>query len=328
MFRALLGFTFFFGIVYGTIIDKVLNTNTPYIAASTQGFGFLRDGTLEVSLEKDIKNGAGQWFLFCTLNEITTLFNFNVDACIAVNNSTCTLSVPFTDSLTISQFIVPAYGVYYTEILNCQKVQFQATLHMVFLNPGQDHLSYGYMPYPSLFIILSFIWGFTILVWCFNWIRFRSQPSRLNRLMTVLPIIKFIYCGIGILYWKTESVIGEVPNNIEYTFIFFIILEEAIFFLILMTIASGWGVSKDHFGSEKFIILGIIVALMGTRILGYFIHQLFFLLSFLAGLIIVVLIFRFVNLNLRALQLQMRENPTPITNDGTLRNPMAEKTKN
>jgi len=183
------------------------------------------------------------------------------------------------------------------------------------------------MPYPSLFIILSFIWGFTILVWCFNWIRFRSQPSRLNRLMTVLPIIKFIYCGIGILYWKTESVIGEVPNNIEYTFIFFIILEEAIFFLILMTIASGWGVSKDHFGSEKFIILGIIVALMGTRILGYFIHQLFFLLSFLAGLIIVVLIFRFVNLNLRALQLQMRENPTPITNDGTLRNPMAEKNK-
>jgi len=143
--------------------------------------------------------------------------------------------------------------------------------------------------------------------------------------MTILPIVKLVYCILGVFYWKTYSMQGIVSDGPEDSFIVFIILEEAVFYAILLLIACGWGLSEDSMKAEKYIIGGVVVALIGTRVLGYLINWLFFLMSFLTYIVIVVMIFRFVNYHLQRLHADLRDNPQPISNDGSLRNPTAEK---
>jgi len=324
--QRLLFFSTLFSLIQCVIIDKVYDTNGKYIAVTgNTGFGYFQGGTLDVSIQKETNNGAEQWLLLCTPTEITNLFNFNADACNVLDNNTCTLSVPFRTNMTITNFVIPEYGVYYLEIFNCDKFQFKAKTNIILLNPDGDNLSFAYIPLPSLFIILLFIWTFVAFVWCFNWIKFRNQMYKLNLLMTIYPIVKLLYSGMAAFYWKTYSVDGDVPNSLDYLFIFFIILEEAVFYVVLLLTACGWGLNKEKLEADKYMILGVLCSLAITRILGYLVHQLFFLLSFLTYIIIIVTIFRFVNTNLRDLHVELRDNPRPI--DPTTRNPTIEQEK-
>jgi len=324
--QRLLFFNILLSLVQCVIIDTVYDTTSKYIAVTgNTGFGFFQGGTLQVSIQKEANNGAEQWFLLCTPTEITNLFNFNADACNVLNNSTCTLSIPFHTNITITDFIIPEYGVYYLELFNCDKFQFKAKAHIILLNPDEDHLSFAYIPLPSLFIILLFIWTFVTFVWCFNWIKFRIHMCKLNLLMTIYPVVKLLYSGMATFYWETYSVDGDVSNSLDYFFIFFIILEEAVLYVVLLLTACGWGLNKEKLEADKYLIMGVLCALAITRILGYLVHQLFFLLSFLTYIIIVVTIFRFVNTNLRDLHIELRDNPRPI--DPTARNPTIEQEK-
>jgi len=130
---------------------------------------------------------------------------------------------------------------------------------------------------------------------------------------------------MAILYWKTYSIEGDVSNSLDYIFIFFIILEEAIFYIVLLLISCGWGLNKQELQADKFMIVAVLFALITTRVLGFLVHQLFFLLSFLTYIIIIVTIFRFVNTNLTDIHMELRDNPRPI--DPTTRNPTTEQEK-
>jgi len=143
--------------------------------------------------------------------------------------------------------------------------------------------------------------------------------------MTIYPVVKLLYSGMATFYWETYSVDGDVSNSLDYFFIFFIILEEAVLYVVLLLTACGWGLNKEKLEADKYLIMGVLCALAITRILGYLVHQLFFLLSFLTYIIIVVTIFRFVNTNLRDLHIELRDNPRPI--DPTARNPTIEQEK-
>jgi len=132
---------------------------------------------------------------------------------------------------------------------------------------------------------------------------------------------------MAIIYWSTNSLQGIVPNYTEYLFVFFIVTQEAVFYTVLLFISCGWGINKEQLDSDKFVIAGVLFALVSTRILGFLVHQLFFLLSFLIYIIIIVLIFRCINNNLRDLYIEMRDNPRPVLGDPTLRNPVVEKEK-
>jgi len=298
------------------------------------GFGFLEGGTLEVKIQKTGSNqiqkkgidGLNQWFLFCSSLQTASLFNYvNIDACTIVDNSSCLIATQFSSSLDIPEYIVHNYGLYYSYILNCDKNQFQAKVHLVLLNPDNENLSFAYIPHPQMFIVLLVLWALVTVLWCCNWMKFRDQSSKLQKVITLFPLSEFLYCGVAIIYWSTSSIHGIVPSFEENIFIFFIILEETIFYIVLMLISCGWGINKDQLNVDKFIIGGVLFSLASTRILGFFVHQLFFLLSFLINIIIVVLIFRFVNGNLRDLYIEMRDNPRPVLGDPTLRNPVAEK---
>jgi len=313
-------FLFSFEAVEGVIIDKVYNINQRYVGITS--FGFLKGGTLDANITSGNRN---VWFLICSTTEMSALFNYNPDVCGVVSNSSCTLALSFTNSLAISQFSAPQYGMYYVELINCDDPSIQATVHMVLLNPDSDHLSFSYIPYPDLFAILCIIWIAFIVVWVSNLVLYRTQPSKVNRMMITLPIIKIVYCSLGIFYWKTYSIDGTISDRIADSFVIFIILQEAIFYAVLMLIACGWGILTDHLKLEKYIIIAVVVGLIGTRALGYFVNWLFILMSFLTYIIIIVMIFRFVNFNLHLLHIQLRDNPPPISNDGSLRNPIAEK---
>jgi len=213
------------------------------------------------------------------------------------------------------------------EIFNCDKIRFQANVNIVLLNPDGENLGFGYIPYPTVFIIMLVIWGLGFLIWTYNWIKYRSLSSKFNKMITLFPLVKIAYSAVSIYYWKTDSMQGEVSDSMEYLFIFWIILEEAVFYIVLMLISIGWGFTQRQFDPDKFVIAGVIVGLIVTRILGYMVHNLFFLLSFLIYIVVIVVIFRFINNNLRDLHNELRDNPRPITTDPSLPNPIAEKEK-
>jgi len=294
----------------GLVIRESFNTNNKDIPV--QGFGFLRDGTIDLYF--DVKTpDKNQWFIGCTQTEYVQLFNFGYDYCSVISNASCTLSVQLSSqNITISKLSITRYGVYYFDLLNCGPNPIQADLFLTLLNPEGEHLGYGYIPLPPMHMILVGVWTLSLAVWCFNWIKNRKQKIKLNQVISVFPVIKIAFAAVAILYWKTLSVNGYVPRSYLLSYGFLYIAAEAIFYAVLMIIATGWGTAKDRFGYSKSIIAGVIIGLVASRLLGFLLHGLFFLLTYILYVVILVIIFRFINKNIHELQVEIRNNPRPV----------------
>jgi len=196
------------------------------------------------------------------------------------------------------------------------------------MNPEGEHLGYRFIPLPTMYMLLLVTWVVATAVWCYNWIKYRVQSKKLQVVFSIYPITKCLFAASGIYFWHTVSRTGyaslatEIPLGLLY------IAEEAVLYTILLLIASGWGLSRDRLGIEKFIIGVAIISLVITQLLGFALHTLFYLLSVIVYVIIVVIIFRFINKSICDLQIEIRNNPRPADNsDQSARNPMDVRDK-
>jgi len=197
-------------------------------------------------------------------------------------------------------------------MLNCASTPMKVELVMTVMNPDGEHLGYGFIPLPIIYMLLLSVWVVGTSMWCFNWIKHRTQTIRLNSALSIYPVTKIVFAAIAILYWKTISLQGEAPYSYLLTYGFLYISAEAVFYLVLMLVATGWGLLKDNLGMDKYLITGVIVTLIGTRLLGFLLHGLFFLLSYIIYIVIVVIVFRYINKNVQDLQVELRNNPRPV----------------
>jgi len=286
----------------GVFVDKDFETTQKFTPLYT--FGFLHEGTINVQVNLEGGDHTGQWLVGCSREDVNTI---GADIC----NASCHISLRLDNSVNYSQTI-SKYGVYYFDLLTCDRVTLKGQIHMTLLNPDGEHLSYGYIPLPVMYVLLLMVWLVIAVVWVFNWIKYRMQPAKLNRVITLYPLLKCIFAGAAARYWKVDSISGVVPSGTVLFYVLFYIAEEAVFYTILMVIGTGWGINRNNIGFEKYLIGGIITGLVGTRLLGFLLNELFYLLSFIVYVIIIVTVFRFINKNVYELQIEIRNNPRPL----------------
>jgi len=171
------------------------------------------------------------------------------------------------------------------------------------------------------------IWVVILLMWIYNLLRNRAVSNNLNKAITLYPLTKIIFCVIGVLYWRTLSTQGGASDFKVYTYGCFYITSEAVFYIMLMTVGSGWGLYRRALGLDKYLILVSILALIGTRLLGFLVYGLFYLLSYIVYIVILIMIFRWVNKNIYDLEIDIRNNPAPLGDTSDEHNRQTNETK-
>jgi len=146
---------------------------------------------------------------------------------------------------------------------------------MVLMNPNGEQLGFGYIPLPALYKVHLFLWIVAFSAWCFNWFRYRSQSTKIHRIITLFPFSKLVFCVSAELYWNTFATKGQSTLGILIFFIVMLIGYIALMYALLLIIASGWGICRNRIGTDKFAIAGIVVGLIVTQTAGLWLKGFF-----------------------------------------------------
>jgi len=230
------------------------------------------------------------------------------DPCRKVTEQSCNIAKSFNSTLSLN-YTCPATAEYYMYILNCDQAKINLKIDLELMNPGGDHLDFGEIPFPAMYMVLTAMWGVLTALWCYNWIINRTQKVKLHRVISIFPLGKLAYCVIAYAYWKLRQTEGmsNLETTLAYGFAY--IGFKTIFYTILLFIASGWGTVKDGFGTDKYFIGTVAIFLTGTLLAGFLLHGLFLLMSFVLYIVIIVMVFRWVARSLLELEVEIRNNP-------------------
>lgn len=152
--------------------------------------------------------------------------------------------------------------------VTCSQSSYTGYTQYTFLNPGNEQLSSGDIPNPKLYIVVTIIWFVLTILWCFNWIKNRKvnvlnflflirifikwkQKSWLHRVISLYPITKILQTLVFAIYWGLLSQYGMVNLATVVFYYLFYVLFRVIFYLVLLFIASGWGICFDNLELKK-----------------------------------------------------------------------------
>lgn len=320
----------YFIIGVNSYVEKfsVRNINDEFLLL--QSFGFLKGGYIDINhinIDTTPTNDS-LWFLMCTQAEFKGHFRKAVDfpTCESIAEEFCEISVNFTGSLT-GRYEIEKGAFYYLIFAQCGPGYYNADLDYVLMNPGGEHLSTDSIPFPVLYMILLASWFLLSAAWCFNWITNRRQKIKLHRAISLFPFVKFLFCCAAVYYWKSLSSNGIETSAMVGVYQTFNVLFEVIFYSILLLIASGWGISRDNIGQDKFVISFVAIGLALALIASYFLQRYFSLLIMICYVIIIVTIFKNTNRNMFLIQAQSQDEENDGGQGHQRRNTTAEKFK-
>jgi hypothetical protein len=133
-------------------------------------FGYLQGGTL--SFLATGPSHSNVTISFCTSKEYDILVaNAQQDASSVCYGSegVCEISGALLD-VSVEEYHVISTNLYYLLLIQCSAQVVDVDINYIFLNPGNEQLSLGYIPLPSLYISLTIIWLFLIFVCCIDWV--------------------------------------------------------------------------------------------------------------------------------------------------------------
>jgi len=291
-------------------INQTLNINLDGIVTYVSKFGFLASGTAQISVLVNVPL-LQLAIIGCSddeLNILTDNYDSLSSVCVDLSKIFCTIKFEanFTSSsATTFKQTINETAVLYFYLLDCYGIVGEAVVHLLFVNPGGEQLSSEYIPLPLIFIILCGVWVLFTFLWCVNWIYHRSHGVLLHRVITAFPVSKIIWTGFAIYYWKGLSIQGWQPTIVIVIYYGVFIVSRAIFYGVLLVIARGWGITRDHLGRYKWFVLVTMIAVAICFGLGIVLSGYFLLISFVVYIMLLVLVFRSVNVNLRELSVQL-----------------------
>lgn len=231
----------------------------------------------------------------------------------------CEMSELFTGKLNVTKKIEKG-GMYFFIIGNCYNYstipEYTASVKYELVNPGGEQLSSEEIPYPAMYIVLIVVWILITSIWMMNWIVNRTQHVKLHKVISLLPLFKTFFCAAALYYWKMLSSSGTETKALISIYGSFYIFFELSFYLILLIISSGWGITRDHFHArDKWVLSAIAIVLSASLILSFIFRGYFSVLMLVMYVIIIVIIFRYTNSNIIALRDSRSLEWTPPTNE-------------
>jgi type II secretory pathway component PulF len=90
---------------------------------------------------------------------------------------------------------------------------YQTRIQINAVNPGGEHLSVSEMPYKTLYAVTTAIWALFAILWTGNWFLYRGFNVKLQRLITVVPVVHSLVALFQLMQWMTKSQSGlESPE--------------------------------------------------------------------------------------------------------------------
>ena len=159
---------------------------------------------------------------------------------------------------------------YLTFVLaNCGGESVRGKASYTILNPGGAHLGTDLAPLPTAYMALVGGWAVVLVLWVLNLCKFRDHNVVLQRVLTLVPVAKFISVGLRMAYYQQGAATGDLPSSIMYFSYIVYILYKAAFFSVLLLIAKGWLISRPSLDESEQRSLFCIVMSFCLMLVGY-----------------------------------------------------------
>lgn len=120
------------------------------------------------------------------------------------------------------------------------------------INPGSNHLPYGYAPLPNGFLFLSIVCSLIFASWCILLLKFRSRINHLHKLFFGLLTLKLVVIYISLTYWKVYQSTGKKYLALFYSRGLLYTISETILIFLLLLISKGWEIVRTGLEPEEF----------------------------------------------------------------------------
>jgi hypothetical protein len=164
--------------------------------------------------------------------------------------------------------------------LNCHADAYQSKLDIRAVNPGGEHLSVSELPYKTLYLATSIMWGIFALVWTGNWFLYRKFNIKLQRLVTGVPLVHCFVALFQLMEWTTKSRTGVESPELKWAAFFLVCVAKGVFFGALLVIGKGWGITRGSlsaFDMRRIFVMTVMLIVANGIIAQYQGFLLFFL---------------------------------------------------
>eukprot|EP00479_Gromia_sphaerica_P012871 TRINITY_DN6954_c0_g1_i1.p1 TRINITY_DN6954_c0_g1~~TRINITY_DN6954_c0_g1_i1.p1 ORF type:complete len:119 (-),score=16.87 TRINITY_DN6954_c0_g1_i1:498-854(-) len=93
-------------------------------------------------------------------------------------------------------------------------------------------------------MVVSILWSVLLVMWCYNWWRYRKFNVKLQRFMTVVPVTQIVSSVVLLHYWRAKSATGLEPTLFYWLFFVTVGVARGAFYVTLIYIAKGWSVTR------------------------------------------------------------------------------------
>jgi len=138
----------------------------------------------------------------------------------------------------------PNRGWYRLLQLNCQQTKYSGAVSLVAVNPGGEYLSLADVPFKSLSLASSVMWAVLSVAWCANWVRYWPWNIKLQRVLTLFPLVKGVKAVVLTMYWKEASRSGYFPSSFDWPMVFANTAVQLTMLGCVFLIASGWMITR------------------------------------------------------------------------------------
>ncbi|KAM9948512.1 hypothetical protein ACTFIT_001863 [Dictyostelium discoideum] len=169
---------------------------------------------------------------------------------------------------TIDETDYYAY-VYFSCFKGTQSIKMEISVES--LNPGNNHLSFEYLMFPSTYLAFIVVWSFLSLLWLINYLTHYWLSTKLHWIISLIPIstlINQVYSLILFEKLKSDGALGSatfVFNSLLYS------LQLVVLLIVLMLIAMGYAIIPKQFKKVNLLIIVMaIIIFVGTFIGSYY----------------------------------------------------------
>jgi len=200
-----------------------------------------------------------------------------------------------------NNFDIPYTSNFFAVLYAENRGKFNFDLETVFMNPGDEHLSYNLVPLKYTNIGITFGYFFLTVFWVANFIRHRLK-ARLHLAISLFPFVTgFAYAFVTIYYFE-QSRTGDA-SGMFYVSRVFLALSDSLFLFLLLIIVQGYGVASSNIVRRNLIFIIVIgVLYFITSLLNYILGGFYSLFSLVIYLVSFYVVFKFTTKNLIALQ--------------------------
>jgi len=213
-------------------------------------------------------------------------------------------------------------GYYYFLITKCSPNIYPLTYQVSYTtyNPTNNHLSAELIPLPHMFSLFTAIWAVLTILWSLNWIMNRKQNVKLHKVITLFPFSKLFDVIYSLGYYQYYKVHGATSVAVVILYWVFYIFFKIVSCVVLLFIASGWGICKGRYKSLITPLIVIIVLLGVTLALGSFFGGFYTIISFVVYIPVLCMIFFKTDANIRKIKVEIEEEKEKRTNRSETQN--------